>query len=426
MIDYVKFYVQNVDVESLTSNPVLDFRSQISKSTGEIGLRSTANYHHCTITVHEIGDETTGETIRTHVIFSGSLHKLWNSINGILAPNYGAKKPYKGFNGNDFTLKDFLNVRQHLTELLCCQPQDLIFEVIEFGINNIVDFLPILFIKGLLHHHNIRFDFEYQGRSAQALHQRFIIKIYDKGHQYGLTQNVLRIELKYLRMLDINGLGIYTAADITADTLRDLKTLLLKKFNEVLYFDYTVIESGLTKTQRRKLSAYANANFWLDLEPSKRDRPKKDLDSIIRNHSRNLRKVLNDAIHEKCAIINQPPKAEKCVIFNNEGILVNITQKAPTRCLVTGLDISMQKDGSLLLSHTGLKFYQRSWPSVFASLKQRFLTSTWYGSDNQKQIEEIAHNIRTVRKNAQRSQRRLYNNVQYRMFELQPANRYIR
>jgi len=63
------------------------------------------------------------------------------------------------------------------------------------------------------------------------------------------------------------------------------------------------------------------------------------------------------------------------------------------RCLVTGLDISMQKASSRFLGKNGIKFIYSNQPEVFIQLRKR-LSSKWDDAPSEKQIEEIAHSIR--------------------------------
>ncbi|WP_310379612.1 hypothetical protein [Flavobacterium sp.] len=80
MIDYTKIYLLNINIPKLLQSSVLDFKSEISKTTGEIDERVlVAEYHFCKITIKTI--QTENEPNRTHVIFLGSIHKMWNSLN---------------------------------------------------------------------------------------------------------------------------------------------------------------------------------------------------------------------------------------------------------------------------------------------------------------------------------------------------------
>jgi hypothetical protein len=75
---------------------------------------------------------------------------------------------------------------------------------------------------------------------------------------------------------------------------------------------------------------------------------------------------------------------------------------------LTKVNISMQKDSSILLSHTGLKYYYKTDRKVFEQIKSTYLTKQWIESDFETQIKEIAHNIRTIKSNQNNKQNRIY------------------
>lgn len=133
------------------------------------------------------------------MIFQGSIHKLFNSVKRIKAPNYNKEK-YKGFNGNDFTLNDILEVKKILSNLFDCKPQQIIFQNVEFGINcNMIMYSNIninLFINGLLYHKAIYFEHKFNRDYAEVKHQRYRIKIYNKGKQYKMQEPVIRLEMR--------------------------------------------------------------------------------------------------------------------------------------------------------------------------------------------------------------------------------------
>ena len=68
----------------------------------------------------------------------------------------------------------------------------------------------------------------------------------------------------------------------------------------------------------------------------------------------------------------------------------------------------MQRDNSILLSHTGLKYYHDTNIMIFKQIKKEYLSKVWYNSDFQTQIKEIAHNIRNTRSNQSIKQTRIY------------------
>ena len=77
-------------------------------------------------------------------------------------------------------------------------------------------------------------------------------------------------------------------------------------------------------------------------------------------------------------------------------------------CLVTGLNISMQKEDSFLLSHTGLNYYFNTDKKVFNEVKRKHLSDKWQKSNFTIQIKEIAHNIRNYKSNKEQKQKFIY------------------
>jgi hypothetical protein len=427
MIDYTKIYLLNSNIRQLLQSSVLDFKSEISQTTGEIDERVlVAEYHFCKITIKTI--QTENELNRTHVIFTGSIHKMWNSLNGIVAPNYNPNKPYNGFNGNQFTINDVIEMRKHLENLFDFNTSQMVFQNIELGVNTNIDFNPKLFLKGLLYHKNQLFEYSHFGNYAQVIHQWFILKIYNKSHQYKMNGDVLRVELKIMKMIELEHLGINTFADINQATLQKAETLLLKRFDEVMHYDYTIDKNKVSKLKLEQLKSYSNPRFWIeDLKPNHRDRHKKNLKAITLQFSKNLHQQIRTDILQKCVTINRVIQNPNCGIINRSSIRINTTQKPLKKaiknkqnieiknsrfCKITGLDISMQKEDSFLLSHTGLRYYFETDKKVFEQIKNQYLPKLWVNSDFETIIREIAHNVRTHRYNQNNKQDRIYPSLQ--------------
>ena len=427
MIDYTKIYLLNINIQKLLQSSVLDFKSEISNTTGEIDERVlVAEYHFCKITIKTI--QTENEPNRTHVIFSGSIHKMWNSFNGIIAPNYNPTKPYKGFNGNQFTINDIIEIRKHLEHLFDCNTSQMVFQNIELGVNTTIAFNPKLFLKGLLYHKNELFEFSHFGNYAQVIHQWFILKIYNKSHQYKMTGDVLRVELKIIKMIELKHLNIKTFDNINQATLQKAEILLLKRFDEVMHYDYTIDKNKLSKLKLQQIKSYCNPRFWIeDLKPNHRDRHKKNLKAITLQFSKNLHQQIRNDIAKKCVILNRLTQNRDCVIINTSSIRINTTQKPLKKaiknnlnfevkksrfCKITGLDISMQKEDSFLLSHTGLRYYFETDKKVFEQIKKQYLPKLWINSDFETIIKELAHNIRTIQYNRSTKQVRIYPSMQ--------------
>ncbi|OWW24059.1 hypothetical protein B4Q04_18320 [Zobellia sp. OII3] len=300
MVDYVKVFLLDVNVERLNNLTCLEFVSGFSERTGVIYEKKVAKYHNCKITVYETGK----------IIFSGSVHKLYNSLHNIAAPkNTGIK--YRGFNGNLFTLHNFIEVMNHLTNLFDCKPEQMILQNIEIGANIEIDFDPKVFIAGLLFQNGQLFEFRYKRNFAIIHHQHYDIKIYNKSGQYGMTVHTIRVELKYKKMSEVKKIGIQTFADFTSCNFRKAFDLLLKKFDAIVYFDRSIRKDSLTKPQKKAVELYSNQNYWFGgIKPTDRDRPKKNLKKIIEMYSRNFHKMIREGIVKNCLISTQLPETK--------------------------------------------------------------------------------------------------------------------
>jgi hypothetical protein len=73
---------------------------------------------------------------------------------------------------------------------------------------------------------------------------------------------------------------------------------------------------------------------------------------------------------------------------------------------------------SILLSHTGLKYYYKTDRKVFEQIKRTYLTKQWIDSDFDRQIKEIAHNIRNAKSNQNNKQNRIYQPLQVNMLSV--------
>ncbi|MFY0603250.1 MAG: hypothetical protein JXQ93_04830 [Flavobacteriaceae bacterium] len=398
MIDYIKILLKDIDIERLLHLSELEFKFEVFH-TGECSKKKTAEYHFCKIVIYESGI----------VLFTGSIHKLWNSLNNVKAPNFNKKNDYKGFNGNLFSIKDIIQMKNHLQRLFNCGAEQMIFQNIEFGINTTPLFDPQVFIEGLLFHHGKLFEYRFNGYFSQVKHERYFIKIYNKSNHYGMINNTLRIELKVVKTEDIKYTGIKTFADINEINLAKAKNLLLKRFNEVIYYDYSISKKTLTKRQKQTLNKYSNPRYWIgELKPKNRDYNKTQLKKYIVRYSDNLHKQLLLDMDAKFGIINQLSSSIKFGINNSSNIQLNIPKVESRICLITKLDISMQNSNSILLSHTGLNYYYKNNREIFNQVKKVYLSKKWINEGYNKQIREIAHNIRNTRCNRKLKQMRLY------------------
>lgn len=309
MIDYVKIDVLGANVGELLNNPILEFKRSVSEKTGLLDNKTESNYHHCKITVYDSG----------RIIFSGSIHKMYNSIAGIKAPN----KDPKGYNGNQYVVNEIDYIRQHLKYLFKAPPNQMIIHNIEYGLNLSTSFDPQKFICGLLLFGTKPFEYRYNQYFAQSIHQQYYIKIYNKGNQYHMPINTLRFEIKVIKMEhQKEDVGICSMEDITPETMQRAIGYLKKQLLKVLYYDNTINKKELTKGQRNKVKEYSNPRYWQKLTYQECTRNKVRLNKIINQNSQNLKAELIDLINQKCIEIDQPFPNTECIDFNSSSIVL--------------------------------------------------------------------------------------------------------
>lgn len=371
MIDCLKLLILEPDIKRLLNHPLLDFKREVSESTGELSTKTIARYHHCKITVHDSGV----------VLFTGSIHKMYNSLIGNYSPNYNAAeyrkkgKEYKGFNGNQFYYHEVDYVRKHIFQLFCVPNENIIVQNIEFGLNLTTSFNPRNFIDSLLMLEMKSFEYQHDGHFAQSEHSQYTLKIYNKGNQYDMALNTLRFEMKVTTMEhQRKDVGIRTMADINMSSMNKANKYLLKQINKLLYCDPTIIKSELTPAQQINLKEYSNPRFWTNLNDKQRYRSKKKLNEFIEQNSQNLKLELISLINQNWVEFERYSKVHQWVEFETSNIVSDLTHSKPKKCPITGQDISMQKPTSTMLSNTGLKHIEKYQPDLFKELKRKLLT----------------------------------------------------
>jgi hypothetical protein len=97
---------------------------------------------------------------------------------------------------------------------------------------------------------------------------QYWVKCYDKGLQYNLTENLMRFELKFKKMIKINSeFNIKYLHDLTqSDKVNRIKKLLLKAWTDVLLFEDLDIPEGILNPTLEKLQIDGvNQKYWIKL-----------------------------------------------------------------------------------------------------------------------------------------------------------------
>lgn len=399
MIDFIKIIIKETPT-ILEANPLLDFYDNINLSTGEI---KTTNKQGKKITPYKNAfyNGLEFKIYNTGLItLSGSLHKFWNSG----AHNY-----------NDFNFKAFLGVLQAIKDKFDIEPRQCILKCLEIGVNIIPPISTNQFLDYCFLHKTKPFEYQKnsdEGKYKQVQHSQYIVKIYNKALHYKskgfkINTEIMRFEIKYNKMQKINERGIYNLQDLANYGLHNFKDELIREFNNILFYDITINDKS------RNIANYKNPIYWYGLlDSTKKDLfnyHRKRLQKITSSSSQKIQFQTAEIMSKKIDFLNtNTTQIDPLIILSNRVGLNNQVLSNISLCQVTGLNISMQKTNSTLLSHTGLKYYYNTDKKIFNQLKRKYLSSQWLHSDFKTQIREIAHNIRNKKSNQRIKQKRIY------------------
>lgn len=293
------------------------------------------------------------------ITLSGSLHKYFND--GL-------------HNHNQFTYKDYLEALKRLKNDFAVLPENLYIYTLEYGVNIKPPIKTKLILNGVLMHRQIENGKGIKNKSGhykQFKHDKYIIKVYDKAKQNKLKEDLLRFEIKETNWSGYRlKYGIKTLADFNKSDKRIFVDKLLKKWEELIFYDPTI--KGLDRWHK-----YSNDEFWPEVSKKQKSKHLKRLNYLIKTQSQNIKGQISNLILE-----------------NIKGVQNSDLSKKRT-CKLTGIDISKQRPDSSLLSHTGLKLLKDKNLKQYNFIKKAFLSTNWMTSPEQKQIKEIAHNIRS-------------------------------
>ncbi len=389
------------------------------------------------------------EVIKTKIVkqYKGILFCFYsNRVDILFKPHYYFNNNVH--NANDFKLNDCINVILELKNTFKIDLQLLKVVNIEFGLNVLSPIDIKKLITFLLYHEKNEFKTDvglaFSKKSFRAnpngtINNYKIIKAYAKGLQFPQYSNIntFRFEVKSKQSKYINQLGIYTANDLlNFDCYLKMAHEIINEFDKVLLLDCETDFKSLTGKEQAKITNYLNTLTWFIISQdgyrNRFNKEKTKYYNLVNKIENNLKKQLDKIIFDKLeylktGAISTHKENVKTGAYSNiykGGICTQKDNQKERKndevekalCRITNLDISMQKEYSILISHSGLKFYFENDKITFDKLKKKYLSTVWQDASFETQIKEMAHNIRNTNSNQQIKQRRLYPQHQIQLF----------
>lgn len=336
-------------------------------------------------------------------------------------------------NGNDFTPENCIKTIPDILTYLGIEPQeyDLLKVVnIEFGLNIIPETDIKNLIDGLYFYKKTPFkvgDFPYFKKTDATTYKQ--IKAYAKGlqfaefPQYGIDKNTFRFEVKTKQSKNILKYGINTVLDLLKlETYQRLSQEIINEWEYILLINQTPDFSNLKPSEVQFIQKANNKEFWSEMYRVKFARSKEKYHKISGTKN-NLQHLIKSQIIDKLfsfqnvtfSTQKNPINSEKQCFEKTQFTLINLENVTPHQnnreCLVTNLDISMQKKGSKFLCIAGLKYYKENNPEIYKDLEKKYLSEKRKVRTMEEQLYYLAHNIRNF-----------YNNNFYKIRKQIPEN----
>ncbi len=195
----------------------------------------------------------------------GSLHKFYNELMTGISQNY-----------DDFSLSQISDAILGLKLIFGESLEKAQIKMLEIGFNLPIDISPEYFLR----HNLLMYRFtepnkndSHDGKGFTKGFRRtdYRWKLYDKGSQYNLSRNILRIEMKFTGRRVLERHNIDTVADLTnTNKLLELFQFMLDEFQQLMIIDNFGIH--LSKEQHVYLTKITNPHFWQDLRRLKREK----------------------------------------------------------------------------------------------------------------------------------------------------------
>ena len=269
MNDFLKLLNVATDSKKLLANPILKnyWHTDVMTNDGDV-RKETAKYLGLRFTVKNDNSQ-----------IEGSIHKYRN--NG--EHNY-----------DDFSCKDAIEIIKGLCNDFDIDPYRTEVNNLEVGVNVLLPFPVKLVLDNLITYKGDYFKPEVEDgiRYYQCKKKQFYLKIYDKGLQFNLPDNVLRFEIKVIRKqyFERYKIPIYWLSDLmNPDIYPPLAELLTATFKDILFNDNRINLNLLNATEQVIYYKGSNPNTWegkskTEREKKERQRFRAEFINLLKTH----------------------------------------------------------------------------------------------------------------------------------------------
>lgn len=242
MIDFLKSYDLKIDLGRIETNEYLkDFwNTTLRNVTGEI-LVGSAKYRGLKFLIKA-----------RKVQLEGSIHKYYN----------GGEH-----NHNDFYVSDVKSIVHELEEKFNIDIHNTQLCNLEIGVNILLSFPVKKVLDNIIAFKGEAFTkiIESKQYYYQCKRKQFIVKVYDKSLQFGLSENILRFEVKVLTMQFLRKKGVevrYISDLLKPEIYEGMGNVLTEIFDGILFGDDSINENDLNNRESKLYLRGINPYQW--------------------------------------------------------------------------------------------------------------------------------------------------------------------
>lgn len=266
MVDWLKMICRDwYIIQKFITSELVDFKNRISVSTGEIDggyLEGEKSGFRFKIKSHN------------YMEITGSIHKYHEA----------------GINDTDFTMSMLYVAIKKFENEFEIPANTLKIVNMEFGVNIPTIVSPQEIMNDLIcYKNNLPSKDERKSNNGRLIVYRmtdYEVKVYDKGRQYALSNNLLRIEFKAKKSRVLAELGIETLDDLlNKSSLIQLMELFMHLYQGFAFDDYTINKDELSLSDSKVYEKLSNPKEWLKVKGKKK--------STHRTREKRFRDIVN-------------------------------------------------------------------------------------------------------------------------------------
>lgn len=225
----------------------------------------------------------------------------------------------EGENWTDFTRAQVVDAIVDLCHDLGLHPASFKLANVEVGVNITPPTTACDALQAIVLHKTQNATPLSPGRGLVIEHDAFRFKIYDKGLQYNLPRELLRVEVAVRKMRALAGHRVWTLADLLQpETWDALCTYLNRRCNELLIVECAPPPTNISLAEVQLWVNAANPAYWVNMSKQRRSERRKQLDRLYNAH------------------VGQPMKGTFCDLVRAK--LIELTAQGPTDFYTDGAE----------------------------------------------------------------------------------------